>query len=156
MVSKSLYPQIKPSRSFATWILSVPCKGLDHDLDTPKEKLCLPTVHNKSLQSTIQIEFVRRERRTACGSVNLIFPPFQSLRLDLSCNTGHIKRPKLATQENCWSKLYECWWQDLSQPEVRRTLVSQMKRIKNNIFAVITEQEKMKSVTSQYTVQSFP
>lgn len=140
----------------ATWILSAPCEGLDHDLDIPNESPVYQLCTTKSVHSTIQIEFLHQQCRTACGSVSLIFPPFQSwgwisaAAWDTSKGQASLSR-KLLKQiiPVLMTGTLLTWSQEASG-------VPDEMCIKNNTFAVITEQEKVKFLVSQCTVQCAP
>lgn len=134
---KSLIPVL------ATCTLSAPCEGLDHDLDTPGEKLCLPTLHNKSLQSAIQNGIPAPITEDSLWLTKSNCPTF--FKAEAGSQPHRRGASKGRAGHSSWSKLYERRWKDLSLPEVREdsgvpheTLIK-----KNHIFAVITEQEKV-------------
>lgn len=136
---KSLIPVL------ATCMLSAPCEGLDHDLDTPEEKLCLPTLHNKSLQSTIQNRIPAPITEDSLWLTKSNSPTFfkaeagsQPHRRGASKGrAGHsrkllkqIIRASMKGSLSTWSQggLWCPTWNAYQ---------------KNHIFAVITEQEKV-------------
>lgn len=141
-----LYPQLKPfwSRFWQHESCLHPARGLDHDLDTPEEKLCLPTLLNKksavNCPNRISAPTTKGQLVAEWISFSHLFRAESGYQLQ----QGAHQKAELATQRNCWSKVYGCWWQDLSLStwDMEDSGVPDETCIKSNIFAVITEQSE--------------
>lgn len=135
-----LYPHLKPwhpaLKRFGSWPrFSKKRETLVYQLDKQK--------------STVRTEFLHQQR-TVSGSIYLILPPFSKLKLHLSCTkkgahqkakTRHSRKlPKQIIRAVMTGSL-SAWREDDFG-------VTDEMSIKNNMFAIITEQEEVKSLTS--------